>query len=54
VSDTTYSRAVAKFCEPSVVELASIQGYYTYLAMVMNAGRVGVPESEAGPVSVFR
>ena len=42
VSDRTYARALAKFGEPGIVELASIQGYYTYLAMVMNAARVGV------------
>ena len=42
VSDATYARALASFGEPGVVELASIQGYYTYLAMVMNAARVGV------------
>jgi len=42
VSDPTYARALARFGEPGVVEIASIQGYYTYLAMVMNAARVGV------------
>ena len=42
VSDTTYARALEKFGEPGIVEMASIQGYYTYLAMVMNAARVGV------------
>ena len=42
VSDRTYARALAAFGEPGVVEIASIQGYYTYLAMVMNAARVGV------------
>jgi 4-carboxymuconolactone decarboxylase len=42
VSDATYARALEKFGEPGVVEMASIQGYYTYLAMVMNAARVGV------------
>ena len=42
VSDRTYARALARFGEPGIVELASIQGYYTYLAMVMNAVRVGV------------
>ena len=39
VSDATYARAVSKFGEPGVVELASIQGYYAYLAMVMNVAR---------------
>ena len=42
VSDATYARAIAKFGEPGVVEMASIQGYYTYLAMVMSAARVTV------------
>jgi 4-carboxymuconolactone decarboxylase len=40
VSDTTYAKAVARFGEPGVVELASIQGYYAYLAMVMNVARI--------------
>ena len=40
VSDATYARAVAKFGEPGVVELASIQGYYAYLAMMMNVARI--------------
>jgi len=40
VSDATYARALGKFGEPGIVEMASIQGYYTYLAMVMSAARV--------------
>ena len=36
------AKAVAKFGEPGVVELASIQGYYAYLAMVMNVAKIGV------------
>jgi len=40
VSDATYARALEKFGEPGIVEMATIQGYYTYLAMVMNAARV--------------
>ena len=43
ISDPTYARALAKFGEPGIVEMASIQGYYTYLAMVMNAARVTMP-----------
>lgn len=42
ISDPTYARALAKFGEPGIVEMASIQGYYTYLAMMMNAARVTV------------
>jgi 4-carboxymuconolactone decarboxylase len=40
VSDATYARALEKFGEPGIVEMASIQGYYTYLAMVMSVARV--------------
>ena len=46
LSDATYARAHAKFGEAGVVELATIQGYYTYLAMVMNAARVGVQPNQ--------
>jgi 4-carboxymuconolactone decarboxylase len=49
VSDPTYARALAKFGEPGVVEMASIQGYYAYLAMVMDVARVGV-QPNAKPV----
>ena len=53
VSDRTYARALAAFGEPGVVELAAIQGYYTYLAMVMNAARVGVQPNAAVPLEKF-
>jgi 4-carboxymuconolactone decarboxylase len=39
VSNATYARAVAKFGEPGVVEAASLEGYYTFLSMVMNTAR---------------
>ena len=39
VSDPTYARALAKFGEAGVVEAASLEGYYTYLSMVMNTAR---------------
>jgi 4-carboxymuconolactone decarboxylase len=48
VSDATYSKAVATFGEPGVVELASIQGYYAYLAMVMNVARI-TTQPDAAP-----
>jgi 4-carboxymuconolactone decarboxylase len=43
VSDHTYARALAKFGEAGIVDMAAIQGYYTYLAMIMNAARVSSP-----------
>ena len=39
VSDPTYARAAAQFGESGVVEAASLEGYYTYLSMVMNTAR---------------
>jgi 4-carboxymuconolactone decarboxylase len=53
ISDRMYARALAKFGEPGIVELASIQGYYTYLAMVMNAARVGVQPNTKPPLERF-
>jgi len=53
VSDGTYAKAVAKFGEPGVVELASIQGYYSYLAMVMNVARITVQPNAAQPLERF-
>ena len=53
VSDATYAKAVAKFGEPGVVELASIQGYYAYLAMVMNVARITVQPNAAQPLERF-
>ena len=53
ISDGTYARAVATFGEAGVVELASIQGYYTYLALVMNAARVTVPPNVKPPLERF-
>jgi 4-carboxymuconolactone decarboxylase len=53
VSDPTYARALAKFGEPGVVEIAGIEGYYTYLAMVMNAARITVPPTAKPPLERF-
>jgi 4-carboxymuconolactone decarboxylase len=53
VSDATYAKAVAKFGEPGVVELASIQGYYAYLAMMMNVARITTQPNGASPLERF-
>ncbi len=53
VSDATYARAAGRFGEAGVVEMATIQGYYTYLAMVMNAARVGVQPNAKPPLERF-
>ena len=53
VSDATYAKAVAKWGEAGAVELASIQGYYAYLAMVMNVARIGVQPGQAPQLERF-
>lgn len=43
VSDPTYARALSKFGEPGIMEAASLEGYYTYLSMIMNTVRSPLP-----------
>ena len=50
VSDRTYADAVALFGEQGVVDLMGLNGYYTFLAMVMNTARTEVPVSSATPL----
>ena len=45
VSDPTYARALALFGERGVVDLMAINGYYTFLAMLMNAAQTAAPPS---------
>ena len=39
VSDATYARALAKFGEQGVIDMIALNGYYTSIAMVLNATR---------------
>ncbi|CUI09591.1 carboxymuconolactone decarboxylase family protein [Massilia antarctica] len=50
VSDVTYANALALFGEKGVVDLMGINGYYTFLAMVMNAAQTPAPASTAAPL----
>jgi len=43
VSDATYARTVARFGEQGVIDMISVNGYYTFLAMVMNTTRTALP-----------
>jgi len=53
VSDPTYARALAKFGEAGVVETASLEGYYTYLSMVMNTARSPLPANAKPALTPF-
>ncbi|MYM29997.1 carboxymuconolactone decarboxylase family protein [Duganella sp. CY15W] len=50
VDDATYAAALAAFGEQGVVDLMGINGYYTLLAMVMNAAQTAAPASSAAPL----
>ena len=47
VSDTTYAKFVARFGERTVVELTALIGYYTMVAMTLNAHEIPLPEGVA-------
>src|ERR1700691_4843335 len=53
VTDATYARMLAKFGEPGIVEAASLQGYYTYLSMLMNVARTPVAAGTKPPLTPF-
>jgi 4-carboxymuconolactone decarboxylase len=44
VSDTTYADALARFGERRLVELTALVGYYTMVAMTLNAHEIPLPE----------
>lgn len=50
VSDATWARAVAVLGEQGVVDLVGINGYYAYLAMLMNAARTPAPATRIAPL----
>lgn len=53
VSDTTYSRTVARFGEQGVIDLIGVNGYYTFLAMVLNGTRTALPKGSTAPLAAF-
>ncbi len=53
VSDATYARVLAKFGEQGIIDLIGVNGYYTFLAMVLNATRTAVPKTTAPTLPAF-
>lgn len=47
VSDTTWARAEKRFGKPALVDMVGISGYYTFLAMQLNAARYELPKEAA-------
>ena len=52
VSDATYSKFLARFGERTVVELTALVGYYTIVAMTLNAHEIPLPEGVAPAFSL--
>ena len=50
LSDATYKRAVDRFGEQGVIDMVGLQGYYTFLAMIMNAARTTVTDPKTAPL----
>lgn len=50
VQDATWHAAVAQFGEPALLDLIGICGYYSLLAMVMNAAQTPAPQSSRAPL----
>jgi 4-carboxymuconolactone decarboxylase len=47
VSDHTYAKTLERFGERTVVELTALVGYYTMVAMTLNAHEIPLPEGVA-------
>ena len=43
VSDALYARAVARLGEQATIDLTSVAGFYTFIAMVLNTARTPLP-----------
>ena len=52
VSEGTYARAVELLGEQTVLELVTIIGFYTMVAMVLVSFRVDIPDGGANPLPV--
>jgi 4-carboxymuconolactone decarboxylase len=50
VSDASYARALERFGTVGVVELTALAGYYTMVAMTLNAHRIPLPPGVEPPL----
>ncbi|HEY2818624.1 MAG TPA: carboxymuconolactone decarboxylase family protein [Casimicrobiaceae bacterium] len=51
VSDSTFERTLVRFGEQGVVDLIGLNGYYTLLAMVMNAAHTAPAAASVPPLA---
>ncbi len=53
ISDATYARALARFGEQGVMDMLGLNGYYAFIAMVMNSARTAVPDGKPALLKPF-
>lgn len=53
ISDATYNRALERFGEQGIMDMLGINGYYTFLAMIMNGTRTAVPDGKPAPLQAL-
>ena len=53
VSDASYARALKAFGEQGVIDLIGVNGYYSFLAMMMNVARTAPPPGDVAPLRKF-
>jgi 4-carboxymuconolactone decarboxylase len=53
VTDRTYQRMIAKFGEQGMMDLVGLNGYYSFISMVLNVGRTPLPPGNAPGLKPF-
>jgi 4-carboxymuconolactone decarboxylase len=53
VTDRTYARMVAKYGEQGMMDLVGLNGYYSFISMVLNVGRTPLPPGNAPGLKPF-
>jgi 4-carboxymuconolactone decarboxylase len=53
-SDTTYQRILAAYGTAGIVELTALIGYYSMVALTLNAHEIGVPDGATPPLPSLR
>ncbi|MDY7579218.1 carboxymuconolactone decarboxylase family protein [Herbaspirillum sp. RTI4] len=53
VSDVTYQKAKTRFGDTGVIDMLGVNGYYTFLAIVMNGTRTANPDTKVTPLKAF-
>ncbi len=51
IGDATYARAIEALGEAGVVEIVAVAGFYTMVALTLNAFQVDIPDGGAPPLA---